>query len=225
MSRVWRACDRMWRAFHRRWRACDRTWRACDRMWRACDRMWRACDRMCACPQVPCVRSARRARVRRGVSSGSQQALCPPNMHNPTRWASPTRRARARTRISSSVCLNGQSGSRQIPCFSSCRHTGMRAESNWCRKPHVSPFMQRPLSQYVHTVWRNGRGALCCVVLCLILNVCVAAGCSLFVVLRLRAPTHDDDALHPRAHEQQQRGCRTARSGGRPARTHARACR
>jgi|APGre2960657444_1045066.scaffolds.fasta_scaffold02129_4 hypothetical protein len=38
------------------------------------------------------------------------------------------------------------------PYFAKKRQTGIRAASNWCRKPQALPFMHRPRSQCRHTV-------------------------------------------------------------------------
>ena len=54
--------------------------------------------------------------------------------------------------ISCVVCLYGQSGSLHWPYFSKLRHTGIRSGLNSWRNPHVSPFIHKPRSQYVHTV-------------------------------------------------------------------------
>ena len=55
--------------------------------------------------------------------------------------------------MSSMECLYGQSTSLQTPNFMRLRQTGILARSYSWRKPHASPFMHSPLSQYVHTVW------------------------------------------------------------------------
>ena len=59
--------------------------------------------------------------------------------------------------MSSWACLKTQSLSRHSPYLIRFRHSGILAVSNSCRKPQSSPFMHRPLSQYVHTVCKRAR--------------------------------------------------------------------
>mmetsp|Transcript_118202 Transcript_118202/g.334129 ORF Transcript_118202/g.334129 Transcript_118202/m.334129 type:complete len:231 (+) Transcript_118202:732-1424(+) len=72
-----------------------------------------------------------------------------PSRQNPRRYLWHSGRSLA------STCRKVQSGSLHFPNFNLNMHSGILLGSYWCKKSHLSPFMQRFLSQCLQTtLWR-----------------------------------------------------------------------